>query len=99
MLNYNFIENCCKNATSYLQNSKKVVFTMIFSLIISSCSLWSPSDKKEETKDEIIFRVNHGSNAYTIKGTFPQDKQEMLDKIDWMKQHPEIMRPEGLRGF
>ncbi len=52
-----------------------------------------------ETKDEIIFRANHGSNAYTIKGTFPQDKQEMLDKIEWMKQHPEIVRPQGLRGF
>ena len=34
-----------------------------------------------------------------IKGTFPQDKQAMLDKIDWMKQHPEIIRPQGLRGF
>ena len=52
-----------------------------------------------EAKDEIIFRANHGSNAYTIKGTFPQDKQEMLLQIDWMKQHPEIVRPQGLRGF
>ncbi|MDH3853576.1 MAG: radical SAM protein, partial [Nitrosopumilus sp.] len=52
-----------------------------------------------DTKDEIVFRVNHGSNAYTVKGTFPQDKQEMLDKVEWMKKHPEIVRPEGLRGF
>jgi|LWDU01.1.fsa_nt_gi radical SAM superfamily enzyme YgiQ (UPF0313 family) len=52
-----------------------------------------------ETKNEIIFRANHGSNAYTIKGTFPQDKQNMIDKINWMKQHPEIIRPQGLRGF
>lgn len=52
-----------------------------------------------ETKEEIIFRANHGSNAYTIKGTFPQDKKEMLEKIEWMKKHPEIMRPQGLRGF
>jgi radical SAM superfamily enzyme YgiQ (UPF0313 family) len=51
------------------------------------------------TKDEIVFRANHGSNAYTIKGTFPQDKQEMIEKVKWMKQHPEIMRPQGLRGF
>jgi radical SAM superfamily enzyme YgiQ (UPF0313 family) len=51
------------------------------------------------TKEEIIFRANHGSNAYTIKGAFPQDKDEMLEKIQWMKQHPEIMRPQGLRGF
>ena len=52
-----------------------------------------------DTKEEIIFRVNHGSNAYSIKGTFPQDKQDMVNKVEWMKQHPEIMRPQGLRGF
>lgn len=52
-----------------------------------------------DVNNEIIFRANHGSNAYTIKGTFPQDKQEMLNKIEWMKGHPEIMRPKGLRGF
>jgi len=52
-----------------------------------------------ETNEEIIFRANHGSNAYTIKGTFPQDKQEMLKQISWMKHHPEIARPQGLRGF
>ena len=54
---------------------------------------------KIEANDEIIFRANHGSNAYTIKGTFPQDKQSMLEKISWMKEHPESARPEGLRGF
>ncbi|MEJ2259277.1 MAG: radical SAM protein, partial [Nitrosopumilaceae archaeon] len=52
-----------------------------------------------ETKEEIVFRANHGSNAYTIKGTFPQDKQKMLDQITWLKEHPEVVRPQGLRGF
>ncbi len=52
-----------------------------------------------DVKDDVIFRANHGSNAYTIKGTFPQDKQMMLDKISWMRQHPEVVRPVGLRGF
>ena len=52
-----------------------------------------------DVKDEIIFRANHGSNAYTIKGTFPYDKNTMLEKILWMKQHPEVVRPKGLRGF
>ena len=47
----------------------------------------------------IVFRANHGSNAYNIGGTFPQDKQEMLEKITWMKNHPEVVRPQGLRGF
>jgi len=52
-----------------------------------------------DVKNEVVFRANHGSNAYTVKGTFPQDKQAMLEKIAWMKQHPEVIRPEGLRGF
>lgn len=52
-----------------------------------------------DVKDEVVFRANHGSNAYTIKGTFPQDKDAMLEKISWMRQHPEVTRPKGLRGF
>ena len=52
-----------------------------------------------DVTDEIVFRANHGSNAYNIGGTFPQDEQEMLEKITWMKKHPEVVRPEGLRGF
>ena len=47
----------------------------------------------------IVFRANHGSNAYNIGGTFPQNKLEMLEKIAWMKKHPEVVRPQGLRGF
>lgn len=46
-----------------------------------------------------VFRANHGSNAYMIKGTFPQDRQDMLAQIDWLRQHPEVARPQGLRGF
>ncbi len=52
-----------------------------------------------DVKNQVIFRANHGSNAYTIKGTFPHDKQAMLDRISWMKDHPEVIRPKGLRGF
>ena len=28
-----------------------------------------------------------------------QDKQKMLDSIRWMREHPEVVRPQGLRGF
>ncbi len=52
-----------------------------------------------DVKQEVVFRANHGSNAYTIKGTFPQDKDAMIEKISWMRQHPEVTRPKGLRGF
>jgi radical SAM superfamily enzyme YgiQ (UPF0313 family) len=52
-----------------------------------------------DVKEDVIFRANHGSNAYTIKGTFPKDKDSMLEKTSWMRQHPEVTRPKGLRGF
>jgi coproporphyrinogen III oxidase-like Fe-S oxidoreductase len=52
-----------------------------------------------DVREEIVFRANHGSNAYAIKGTFPQDKQNMLKQISYMRTHPEIARPKGLRGF
>ena len=52
-----------------------------------------------EVLDDIVFRANHGSNAYNISGTFPRDKDEMLGKISWLKSHPEVVRPAGLRGF
>ena len=52
-----------------------------------------------DVENEIIFRANHGSNAYNVGGTFPQDKLDMLEKIAWMKKHPAVVRPEGLRGF
>jgi coproporphyrinogen III oxidase-like Fe-S oxidoreductase len=52
-----------------------------------------------ETAEEIVFRANHGSNAYTVRGTFPQDKQAMLAQIAYRREHPETARAPGLRGF
>jgi len=52
-----------------------------------------------EPHTEVVFRANHGSNAYPIGETFPQDKQSMLQKISHLKSHPELYRPVGLRGF
>ena len=54
---------------------------------------------KMEPTSEVIFRANHGSNAYPIGGTFPQDKQSMLQKISHLRANPELCRPVGLRGF
>jgi len=47
----------------------------------------------------MVFRANHGSNAYNIAGTFPDEKDLMLRKISWYKDHPEQIRPEGFRAF
>jgi len=50
-------------------------------------------------KEEMVFRANHGSNAYNIAGTFPDEKEIMLRKISWYKDHPEQIRPQGFRAF
>ena len=52
-----------------------------------------------DVKDDVVFRANHGSNAYAVKGTLPRDKDEMLRQLGWLRQHPEAARPSGLRGF
>ena len=91
--------------TLYLENGIKEEFLTKFGEPFIPVSDSEALDELEDligkidAKEEIIFRANHGSNAYTIKGTFPQDKEAMLEKISWMKEHPEVIRPQGLRGF
>jgi len=52
-----------------------------------------------DVKEKMIFRANHGSNAYNIGGTFPDEKNVIFEKIFWLKEHPENVRPEGFRAF
>lgn len=91
--------------TLYLENSIKEEFLNKFGETFERLDDNEVLDELEDlikqidVKDEIVFRANHGSNAYTIKGNFPQDKNEMLERISWMKKHPEVIRPQGLRGF
>jgi coproporphyrinogen III oxidase-like Fe-S oxidoreductase len=54
---------------------------------------------KMDPKSPVIFRDNHGSNEYPIGGTFPQEKEKILEKISYLKEHPEFCRPIGFRGF
>lgn len=48
---------------------------------------------------DVVFRATHGSNAYTVGGTLPADKAEILARISEMRRMPEAVRPRGLRGF
>ncbi len=103
------INQCSPNyvgaLTLYLENGIKDEFYQKFAEPFEPVSDEQALDELEslisqiDVKDEIIFRANHGSNAYTIKGTFPQDKDTMLDQISQMRNHPEMVRPKGLRGF
>jgi coproporphyrinogen III oxidase-like Fe-S oxidoreductase len=47
----------------------------------------------------IIFRANHASNVYSIKGTLPQDKINILNLISQLKKHPDMLKPKILRRF
>ena len=91
--------------TLYLENGIKDEFLTKFDEEFIQISDSEAINELEEliteinVDDNVVFRANHGSNAYNIAGTFPEDKQAMLDKITWMKEHPEVVRPEGLRSF
>jgi radical SAM superfamily enzyme YgiQ (UPF0313 family) len=47
----------------------------------------------------IIFRANHASNVYSIKGTLPQDQVNILELISQLKKHPDMLKPKILRRF
>jgi radical SAM superfamily enzyme YgiQ (UPF0313 family) len=47
----------------------------------------------------VIFRVNHASNVYSIKGTMPDDREKMRELVQKLKSHPEMLKPKFLRGF
>jgi hypothetical protein len=51
------------------------------------------------TSSSIIFRANHASNVYAVKGNLPNEKGEMLELIRQLKNHPEMLKPKILRRF
>jgi radical SAM superfamily enzyme YgiQ (UPF0313 family) len=52
-----------------------------------------------DVKEEVIFRANHASNVYSVGGTLPQEKEKIIEKIRYLKNHPEILKPKVLRRF
>jgi radical SAM superfamily enzyme YgiQ (UPF0313 family) len=52
-----------------------------------------------DVKEQVIFRANHASNVYSIGGNLPQDKEKILEKIRYLKVHPENLKPKVLRRF
>ena len=47
----------------------------------------------------LIFRANHASNVYSIKGTLPTDKVNILELISHLKKNPDMLKPKILRRF
>ncbi len=55
--------------------------------------------RRINSSSPIIFRANHASNVYSIKGTLPYDKLKILELITQLKQHPDMLKPKVLRRF
>jgi len=51
------------------------------------------------SSNKIVFRANHASNLYPIKGTLPDDKEKILTLIDTLKSNPNRLKPSYLRRF
>jgi radical SAM superfamily enzyme YgiQ (UPF0313 family) len=47
----------------------------------------------------VVFRANHASNVYSVKGTMPADREKMLELVQKLKSHPEMLKPKFMRGF
>jgi radical SAM superfamily enzyme YgiQ (UPF0313 family) len=48
---------------------------------------------------QVIFRANHASNVYSIAGTMPGDRENLLALIERLKSHPDMLKPKFLRRF
>ncbi|WP_456328713.1 B12-binding domain-containing radical SAM protein [Archaeoglobus sp.] len=53
----------------------------------------------ERLEAKTIFRCNHASNYLPLKGTLPEDREKLLKAIDYAIAHPEVLKPEWLRGL
>lgn len=53
----------------------------------------------ERINAETIFRCNHASNYLPLKGTLPEDREKLLKAIDYAIAHPEVLKPEWMRGL
>ena len=52
-----------------------------------------------DPKTPVVFRANHASNVYSIKGTMPDDRDKILSLVRSLKSHPEMLKPKALRRF
>ncbi len=53
----------------------------------------------ERLEARTIFRCNHASNYLPLKGNLPEDREKLLKAIDYAIAHPEVLKPEWLRGL
>jgi len=91
--------------TLYLETGVKEEFLQKFGEPFTPLNDFELLDELErliqqiDAQTPIIFRANHASNAYLLKGTLPKEKDELLNKISYLKSHQELSRPRMLRRF
>ncbi|HBG0022195.1 TPA: radical SAM protein, partial [Clostridioides difficile] len=47
--------------------------------------------------EKIVFRSNHASNYANLKGVLPDDKQRLIDEIDYYLSNQKLKREEYRR--
>ncbi len=53
--------------------------------------------KNIDANEKIVFRSNHASNYANLKGVLPDDKQRLIDEIDYYLSNQKLKREEYRR--
>nr|UWI48780.1 radical SAM protein [Clostridioides difficile] len=53
--------------------------------------------KNIDTNEKVVFRSNHASNYVNLKGILPEDKQRLIDEIDYYLSNLKLKREEYRR--
>jgi radical SAM superfamily enzyme YgiQ (UPF0313 family) len=81
--------------TPLYREYRKGLFSPLSKLEILKELRWMVEDIECRT----IFRSNHASNYLPLKGTLPEDREKLLETIDFAVNNPDILRREFLRGL
>jgi radical SAM superfamily enzyme YgiQ (UPF0313 family) len=50
-----------------------------------------------ETQKDCVFRSNHASNYFSLKGALPRDKERLLSELAKARNHTELLKDERFR--
>ncbi|MDR1292642.1 MAG: B12-binding domain-containing radical SAM protein [Clostridiales Family XIII bacterium] len=50
-----------------------------------------------EVRKDCVFRSNHASNYFSLKGTLPRDKERLLSELRSARNHNELLKDERFR--
>jgi radical SAM superfamily enzyme YgiQ (UPF0313 family) len=53
--------------------------------------------ERTEVRKDCVFRSNHASNYFSLKGTLPRDKGRLLSELKEARNHTELLKDERFR--